>query len=118
MLKTSKDDWAARFVNICCDNNQGTVTNLVERRDTKENKYQDLQWYQMVVNNQTALVLPAHNTPTERLTRKFHSQKCITLGAKTNTCKYSFVSRTLSDCNKLAATEQKTAGPFTAHLLF
>ena len=98
---------AARFVKRCYVRTPGTVTTLLNDLGwptlQQRRKEARLTTMYKIMNGQTNLELPPYAKPKQRQTRQYHPKKFINIASNSNTYKFSFVARTLSDWNLIPA---------------
>ena len=96
---------AARFVTSNYTREPGTVTTILQNLgwQTLKNrrKMARLTLLYKFINQEAAVNIPPYLTKPTTRTRKYHYQRFSRLSISTDTYKYSFIPRTISDWNNL-----------------
>jgi hypothetical protein len=95
----------ARFVKFNYTREPGTVITILQHLgwQTLENrrKMARLTLFYKSINGEAAVHIPPYLTKPTTRTRQYHSQWFSRLSTSTDTYKYSFITRTISDWNNL-----------------
>ena len=96
---------AARFATSNYTREPGTVTTILQNLgwQTLENrrKMARLTLFYKSINREAAVNIPPYLTKPTTRTRQYHSQRFSRLSTSTDTYKYSFNPRTISDWNNI-----------------
>lgn len=96
---------AARFATSNYTREPGTVTTILQNLgwQTLENrrKMARLTLFYKSINVEAAVNIPPYLTKPTTRTRQYHSQRFSRLSTSTDTYKYSFIPRSISDLNNL-----------------
>ena len=88
----------ARFVTFNYTREPGTVITILQHLGWKMAR---LTLFYKSINGEAAVSIPPYLTKPTTRTRQYHSQRFSRLSTSTDTYKYSFIPRTISDWNNL-----------------